>query len=193
MIDYRQKIKELHEIDKEFFVIDETAKVAHIDLLFDSPADIFDTNHLSKMPIMSDDFIEWIGSAFKLVAPRYRIDLDVHFKDMQGYSPEQLQEIFFKNIDLEFRSKYHEGLKGDRIALGLTAVGVIFFILMILMNQLWKTESVWKDIFTYVSDITTTIAFWEAVTILLIDRPQERAYLRNLTERFAAINFSQAD
>ena len=108
-------VKEIVNIEKSFFDIDEKTNVAHIILSFDRPSDIFDTNYISGTPVLSDDFMDWIQSAFELVSPKYRIDLTVRFNDMSGYTGEQLSEIFRKNIDLEFKSKLNANRNRNKI------------------------------------------------------------------------------
>lgn len=184
-------VKEIVNIEKSFFDIDEKTNVAHIILSFDRPGDIFDTNYISGTPVLSDDFMDWIQSAFELVSPKYRIDLTVRFNDMSGYTGEQLSEIFRKNIDLEFKSKLNANRNRNKIAVGLVGIGVTFFIAMMLISRLWATDSVWKEIFIYMSDIATTVTFWEAMTILVVEQKEKRAYLRNLKHRFSAIAFEK--
>lgn len=150
---------------------------------------IIDGNRISKTPILSDDFTEQIESAFDLVSPKYKIDLTVRFSDMSGYTEEQFSEIFRKNIDLKCKRKFYAKRGKNKIAFGLIGIGVAFFLAMMLISRLWNTESVWKEIFIYVSDIATTVTFWEAMTILVVEQKEKRAYLRNLKTRFASMRF----
>jgi len=185
----KNKMKEMVNIEKSFFDVDEDAKTARIVLEFESPDDIFDENYVTKTPVLSDDFSEWIESAFDLVSPKYKIDLTVRFRDMGGYTGDQLSEIFKKNIDLEFKSKFEANRKKNRVAYSLIGIGVAFFLAMMLITRLWDGDSVWKEIFVYISDIATTVAFWEAMTILVVEQKEKRAYLKNLRSRFSAIRF----
>ena len=182
-------IKEIINIEKSFFDIDDGAKIARIVLCFDKPYDIFDTNYISKTPVLSDDFIDWIGSAFKLVSDKYKIDLTVYFNDMCGYTEEEFADIFNKNIELEFKSSFKENRKRNKIAYSLIGIGIVLFLAMMLINRLWTTDSVWKDVFVYISDIATTVSFWEAMTILVVEQKEKRAYLKNLKSRFSSIRF----
>jgi len=187
------RIKEIANIEKSFFDIDENAKVARIVLEFDSPEDIFDKNYITKTQVLSDDFSEWIASAFELVSPKYKIDLTIRFKDMGDYTGDDLSEIFRKNIDLEFKSKFVANRKKNQIAYSLIGVGVALFFAMMLISRLWDTDSVWKDVFVYISDIATTVTLWEAMTILVVEQKEKRAYLRNLRSRFTEIRFVKSE
>ena len=182
-------LKEIANIEESFFDIDEGDKTAKIVLEFRQPEDIFDKNYITKTPVLSDDFMEWIGSAFDLVPSKYKIDLAVRFEDMGQYDEEELRDVFRKNMELEFKSKFSASRRRNRVAYSLIGVGVAFFLAMMLVNNLWDSTSVWKDIFVYISDIATTVTFWEAMTILVVEQKEKRAYLKNLTSRFSAIRF----
>ena len=59
-----------NNIEEEFFEIDKEKKLAKISLSFDRVSEIFDLNYISKMPVLSDDFMEWITSAFSIIPSR---------------------------------------------------------------------------------------------------------------------------
>lgn len=189
----RNRIKELAEIESDFFDVDKSSETAKIELQFDCPDEIFDTNYVVKTPVLSDDFMDWLRSAFTLVSPVYKIVLTVRFKDMQGYKEEELRRIFTKNIELEFKSRYKENRLKNRIAYSLIGIGLVFFLAMLTVNHFWSSESVWKEIFVYISDIATTVTFWEAMTILVVQQRENRAYLKNLATRFSNIRFIPAE
>lgn len=184
-------LKEAMNIDESFFEIDRSNNTAAIILEFERPEDVFDTNYASKVPVLSDDFLELISGAFDLVSPAYKIDLTVRFDDMGDHSEKELSEIFGKNINLELKRKLTDNGKRNRIAYSLMGVGVLFFMFMLMINHLWNSESIWKEIFSYISDIATTVTFWEAMTILVVEQKENRAYMKNLRTRFSAIRFVQ--
>lgn len=183
------KIRDVAHIDASFFDIDEERHIARIELQFHRPEDIFDVSYRSRIPIFSDDFLDWINSAFQLVSRKNKIDLTILFDDMEGYTEEELQAVFRKNLDLEFLRIFAARQKRNRIAFGLCLTGVVLFLLMLAMNNLWDTESVWKQIAVYISDIATTVAFWEAMTILVVENQENNFYLANLKKRFDSIRF----
>ena len=57
-------VHDFEHIEREFFDVDETAEEARICLRFEKPENIFDTSCLSKTPIFSDDFDEWLMTSF---------------------------------------------------------------------------------------------------------------------------------
>ena len=48
-----------------------------------------------------------------------------------------------------------------------------------------------KPIFSYVSDIATTVAFWESMTILIVEVQEHRSYLIAVEKRFSGVNFER--
>lgn len=184
-------IKEIANIDESFFDIDKANKTAGIELRYSKTSDIFDNSCMSKMPVLNDDFMDSLIKAFRRISSRYKIDLKVRFDDMDGYSQTQLADIFKKNIELELRSRLAEKRKRKSVAIGLIITGVLFFITMMLIQRLWNSSSVWKDIFVYAGDIATTITFWEALIILVVEQKKSRAYLNDLRSRFSSISFTE--
>ncbi len=176
-------------IDEDFFDIDKENNVAKITLSFETPKDIFDTNYMTKTPILNDEFFSWMQSAFSLVSSKYKIDLTIIFDDMGKYSEEDLKDIFLKNMRLEFKSHFGTKRKKNKVAFFLIGIGVVFFSAMLLLSNLWESESIWKQIFVYISDIATTVTFWEAMTILIVDSAERSSYMKNLATRFSGIHF----
>ena len=176
-------------IEREFFDVDEAAGEAGIRLRFEKPEDIFDTNCLSKTPIFSDDFDEWLMTSFEMIPAKYRIALDISFDDPGDYTPEMLQDIFRKNLLFSARSHFQSVRTRDRIACGLIAAGVAAFAVMMLVGRLWGAESFWHEMFFYLLDIATTVLFWEAAGILLVESRKQRAIVRGYRERFSTVVF----
>ncbi len=185
------KLKELTSIEKSFFDFDEEHRTAKIVLDFEKPGDIFDRNYVTKMPVLSDEFLAWIKSAFDLVSPTYKIDLTIRFDTLEGYTDKELRKVFDDNIELEFKSHFIKKHNRNMMAVGLIVIGLAFFVAMLLINRLWNIESVWKDIVSYVSDIATTVTFWEAMTILIVEQKESTDYLNNLHRRFSDIQFTE--
>ena len=68
-------------------------------------------------------------------------------------------------------------------------MGIAFFIGMLFTELCWETESIFKTIFSYVSDIATTVAFWEAMTILIVERREQHSYIVTVEKRFSGVEF----
>ena len=187
----RKIIKDPGQIVKDFFDIDEAAETAKVRLHFDSPKEIFDVNCMSKTPIFSDDFDEWLQSAFVMIPSKYKLALDITFDDMDGYTSEQLDDIFKKNLSLSVSTLLHSVRFRDGIAIGLIAAGIVSFIVMMLAGRLWDNESFWHDVFFYIFNIATTVLFWEAAGILFVETREHRRTVKAYRERFESISFSK--
>ena len=187
----KKELKEFIGIEDDFFDLDKVNKIADMKLEFKKPTDIFDINSISKMPILSDDFISWIASSFDMAPQGYKINLEVSFDDLEGYDNDTLKNIFRKNMMLEFKKTREKAHTKNLIAFSLIGIGVIFFIAMFLIVNLWENGGVAKDIFTYIADIATTVTFWEAMTILVVENKERRSYMKNLYSRFSNIEFKK--
>ena len=182
-------LRESEQIESDFFDIDETTKMANVCLHFESPDDIFDSNWQSKIPIFNDDFYEWLQYAFSRIPRKYKIAMEITFDDMGGYTSDQLNEIFRKNLLFSGKAAVRKVRSNNFIAIGLIVTGVFFLIAMMLLGQVWVTESFWHEIFFYFLDIVTTVLFWEAVCVLAVEGREHRATAKAYRERFGSICF----
>lgn len=182
-------LKEAKNIESEFFELDQGQKRAKMELEFSSPNDIFDTNAKTKLPLLSDDFIDWVKTSFDYTPKGYKIDLLISFDDMGGYSEEGLQDIFKKNLLLESKRVGRDISSKNKIAVWLIVLGIIFLVTMILISALWKEENLVKTIFTYVADIAATVTIWEALTLLIVQNNERSGYLANLLKKYSSIRF----
>lgn len=184
----RKKLEFL-EIEKEFFDIDEEARIAHIDLEYEKPGDMFDLNCKTKTPLFNDDFDDWINSAFSMVPFKYGIELDVRFKDMDGYEPAELEQVFRKNLLLTAKQASIKYVRKTWLAISLIVIGLLFFVAMMLVGNLWRDGGIGHDIFFYIFDIFTTVLFWEAAGILLVENHELGRAAKGFRERFKKITF----
>ena len=182
-------IKEFMNIEEEFFELDHEKKIAHLQLEFKKPSDIFDVNAKTKKPVLNDEFADWVKSSFEYAPRKYKINLEIVFDDLEGYDEEELEKIFFSNIMLEAKKANNQTIAKNKIALGLIGLGVVFFVIMMLVTNLWQNGGIAKDIIAYVMDIGTTVTFWEAMTILIVENKEKRDLYRDLIKRYDAITF----
>ena len=181
--------EDFKNIENDFFELDHENKKAHMKLSFSKPSDIFDVNSITKLPVLCDDFNDWIKASFEYAPRKYKIDLDIGFDDMEGYEEEQLKEIFHKNMLLEGKKNLKQTALKNKIALGLVITGLISLIAMILLLSLWKDGGVAKEIVSYVFDIATTVTFWEAMTILIVENKEKRDLTKNFIRKYDSITF----
>lgn len=189
----KKQFKEFLDIENEFYELDKENKIAYMKLEFDKPSDLFDQNTISNTPILSSEYIRWVSDSFERAPRGYKIDLKILFNDLEDYDNEKLNDIFKKNMVLEFKKIERNANSKNIIAYSLIIIGIIFFVIMILINNLWKDGGILKDIFKYVSDIATTVTFWEAMTILVVENKERRSYMKNLYSRFDNIEFKKKE
>jgi hypothetical protein len=183
------ELKALLNVEEEFFDLDKEKKIAYMNLEFNTPKDIFDAPSLTKTPILNDDFMDWLQTAFAYAPKGYKIALDVAFDDLASYEEKDLERIFLLNMALEFKKTRNQSRRKNWIAYSLIGLGVLFFAAMMIMNHLWVDGGVPKEVIGYIADIATTVTFWEAMTILIVENAERRSYLANLARRFESIAF----
>ena len=186
-------IQELKGIESKFFDLDEERCIAHMSLQFESASDMFNANYMARQPVMSDEFLDCIANAFRLVPSSYQIDLQITVNDMEEFSEEELKQIFYENILLEYKKKHIEARERNHLAFGFFCVGVAAFILMMTANAKLPEGGLVRDIFFYICDIAATVTIWEALAILLVEGREGRRYRLSLASRFHNIEFHKAD
>ena len=184
-------IYQYRNIEDEFFDLDHANKKALMKLEFNRPSDIFDKNAVTKLPVLSDDFLDWVRASFEYAPRNYKIDLDIAFTEMEGYSEEQLRDIFFKNMLLEGKKSLQTTHVKNVIALGLAITGLVLLVSMILLMSLWKDGGIAKEIVSYIFDIATTVTFWEAMTIWIVENKEKRELTGNLVRKYDSITFHE--
>ena len=184
----KKKWEEFRNVESEFFDIDEERKIAILRFHFASPEDLMDVNSVTKIPVLNDEFSDWIQYALAYTPRRVKIDIDVSFSSMDGYTEEGLFEIFRKNVGLEAKKIYRENRAKKLLAYGLIGIGLLFFLLMLLLTHVFET-GLTGEIIGYVSDIATTVAFWEALTILLVENRERKNAAIDVMKRFHSISF----
>ncbi len=187
-----KEINEYKEIENEFFELDKANKIALIKLHFNKPSEVFDTNALTKTPVLSDDFMDWILSSFKYAPKNYKLHLDVSFEDYEEYDEKKLEEIFVKNLILEVKKQNREFSLKKKIAISLLITGVLLLISMIILLNVLKEDNLLKQVFQYVFDIGTTVVIWEALTILLVENSESKSKRAALIKKFSKITFSKS-
>ena len=185
----KDKIRNLINIENDFFDLDNENKIANMKLEFETPDEIFDKNSITKIPIFSDDFSDWLKVAFEYTPKNYKINLDISFNDFKEYTEDDFKDIFIKNTLLEFNRSRRKNKLKNRIAYCLIFLGILFFVIMLLLSNLWKNGGLVKDIFSYMFDIATTVMFWEAATILIVENAERRNYAKSLIKKFGSIDF----
>ena len=189
----KKKIIKKFEVEREFFDIDDENKRTNFNLEFSSPEDIFDPNLKSGVPALSDDFVEWLKEALEYSPKKYTIDLKVSFDDLGEYTEEELTIIFQKNMMLEYKRMKRNEFSKNRLAYSLIGVGIVLLIFTFTILSMWKNIGLIYEIFSYILDIATTVVFWEALTILLVEGRERKFYLKQIITRFDKVVFKKKD
>ena len=192
-MDLKNTGKAFMSIHEDFFQLDKENKLARIDLAFDRPSDIFTQTVQAGIPVLSREFLAWLMNAFDYIPDRYKLDISVSFSDMEGYSEGRLEEIFRKNLLLELRVLGQKRHRRNRLALILCAIGIAFILLTAWLNRLWTNEGTVKDIVLFTLDVASTVPFWGAMNIYLVEGSEKRKTAANIRKRFNSISFCRKD
>ena len=124
---------------------------------------------------------------------KYKIDLNVTFDDLGEYTEEELTIIFKKNMMLEYKRMKRNEFSKNRLAYSLIGVGIVLLVFTFTILSMWKNIGLIYEIFSYILDIATTVVFWEALTILLVEGRERKFYLKQIITRFDKVVFKKKD
>ena len=183
------KGKDFLFIEEDFFDLDHENKIAHVQLEFEVPSEIFRTNIIAKTPAMTEEFREGLISIFDYVPDRYKVDIRITFDDLEGFTEEELAEICKKNILMQTKCVLRLARRRNRLALVLCCTGVLFILLTMLTDRLWTDEGTAKEVVMYILDIMATVPFWGAMETYFVESSERRNTIRNIKKRFMPITF----
>jgi hypothetical protein len=178
----------LENIEDKFFDNDDQNRITTVYLQYDKVSDLFNPNYKSKQPLVNGDLLEMIKSVFQSIPSHYKLSLDIQIDDSEGYSEQELLDIFTDNILFEYKNKHREISRRNKTAIRLVLIGLFFLVMMLTAGHIWPDKGLAHDIFFYVSDIAATVTIWEALTITIIQIHEKRLYEGSLLMRFAGIN-----
>jgi len=180
-----------------YFDLDDKKKEANVNLLYDNPNEIFDIHFLSKKPIINDDFLNEIFYALRVLPSKYYVNFNIYFKDMNGFSEKELEDIFVKSIMITNAEWRIEEKKSNKVGLFFSIIGIVFLIILWVLTAI--LEAKFSDIssmlayrvFYYVLDILITVILWEAVTIYFVKRNEDRAKHLSFNRRLNVVTFKK--
>ena len=185
----KQYYKRYLNIEKEFFELDPEQKTALVRMKYEKPSDIIDPGAVTKVPRLTSDFLEDLIGKFDHLPSRYKMHFLITFLDMEGYSEEQMADICNDNLMLETKTRNRIAHNHNRLALYLCVTGLICILLAAWIGNIWKEESMLRNIIAYILDIVATVPFWAAMEIYFIDNSERRRTLINLSRRIDGIEF----
>ena len=182
-----------------YFDIDKEKREATVNLHYEKPDDIFDTHFLAKIPIISDDFINELFYALRVLPSKYFVNFNIYFDDMNGYSERELENILIRSMMMTNAEWHSDEKKSNKMALFFALVGSIFLV------GLWVgtaiLEANFSDVsnalpyrvFYYILDILITVILWEAWTIYFVKKNEDRAKHISINRRLNVVTFKKID
>ena len=185
-------LKELKNIEHAFFETDEENKIAKVVLHYERPEDLFEENCSFETPLLSEDTLATIQRAFLLVPKKYKVELTLRFDDLESFTEEELTDIVIKNFGIELKSIEAASRRREKHAYGFLSAGILCFLFMFMLQRFWTADVIWNELFFFLLDIMTTVFFYEAVTILSLERREKMYLVKKMHDSFYAIHFEQA-
>lgn len=187
----KQYYKKYLNIEEEFFELDPEQSTALVRMKYEKPGDIIEHGIVTKVPRLTADFLEDLIGSFDHLPRRYKMRFLITLQDMEGYSEEQMADICNDNLMLETKTRNRIARNHNRLALYLCVTGLICILLAAWIGNIWKEESMLRNIVAYILDIVATVPFWAAMEIYFIDNSERRRTLINLSKRIDGIEFRQ--
>ena len=181
--------KALMSVHDDFFQLDKQKRLARIDLEFNTPSELFSSAVHSGIPMMSEEFLTQLYNTFDYIPDRYKLDISVSFRDLEGYSEERLEEVFRKNMILALRIINQKTHRRNRLVLILCATGLMFILLSTWLNRIWTDQGTVRNTVSFILDIVATVPFWGAMDIWLVEGSERRRTAANIRKRFNSISF----
>ena len=184
----REFNRELFLIEERFFEFDKTKNTVRFYLEYERPSEIFENNARTMTPMITGDFLEAISGAFSLIPNKYKVDIDVAFDDLEGWSEAELSDICRKNLCLRAKVYHRRAQSHNRLAAYMCLTGMVFIVLSVMLGRIWDDSSFLNGFVTYVLDIIATVPFWCAMEIYFIDNKENRIQAINLMRRYGGIS-----
>lgn len=174
----------IYDVDKENRIV--TARI-----YFASIDDIIDSSYKKNL-MLNSALWDKMEQVLKSVPFSYKVNFEFEIDDMKGCSPDVLMAALEKNIDMKYLSFAISTRRKRRVALSLTAIGVLLLLINIILQVLQPFNGVVENILVEIIDIAAWVFVWEAVTIYYIDGYEIRRGLKNIRKRILDISFKDS-
>ena len=162
------------------------------DLRIDTFEKYFDlTSNTAKIDISYDHFDDILDDHFggpnvydyaSLLPGKVNFEINLHLKDLDGYSPEKVADILNRNFSLLPYRDAIRNTKKIKLSITMLIVGIVFFVI----EMLCKSFN-WGDIAIEILDIAAWVFIWEAVTLFFLDYLGDKKEKRNFHKRLKKI------
>lgn len=179
-----QLLEYIYDVDKE-------KKIIHAKIHIDCIDDIVDSSFRKNL-MLNNTLWDKMEQVLRSVPFSYKVNFEFEIDDMKDCSPEILMKALERNIDMKYLGFAISTRRKRRVALSLTAIGVLLLLVNILLQLLKPFNGVVENILVEVIDIAAWVFVWEAVTIYYIDGYEMRKGLKNIKKRILDISFKNS-
>lgn len=177
------------EILKKHFIVDEEKKIVLINLRYEKASDFIDYS-IGEMPSLKAEVYDRINELLISIHPKYRCELNIHIKDKENHSSEDIMEIFNDFSNLKHVEIKRELVRKKISSFFLMTFGLIFLILAILSMSFKWINDLGGTVLYEILDIIAWVFIWESVTIYYFDCFKLNATFKLFKRRIEKISIS---
>ena len=158
------------ELLKKHYDIDETNKIAKINLRYEKATDVL-VEDLGKNehPQFEWDVIERVNNVIDTLPYGYRVDIEFSIEDFQEYTPKTIVESFNDELELNSFGVRKSRTKTWLVVSILVITGIVLLIFMFLGSSLgWFGSGTKEDIIVEIIDIAAWVFILEAVSMIFL-------------------------
>ena len=177
------------ELLKKHYDIDETNKIAKINLRYEKATDVL-VEDLGKNehPQFEWDVIERVNNVIDTLPYGYRIDIEFSIEDFQEYTPKTIVESFNDELELNSFGVRKSRTKTWLVVSILVITGIVLLIFMFLGSSLgWFGSGTKEDIIVEIIDIAAWVFIWEAVSMIFLEHSENFSVSFNLKKRISSV------
>lgn len=141
-----QSIRQLEVLGK-YYEIDHKNKIVKIPFHYKKVSDLIDTHIVVKEnPVFKNDLLKDISYLLHRIPDGYKIDVDLHIDDYEGYSPELISGSITDWFEMFHYDVMRKNKEKSSTVIKLVLIGILSFSLLLFMNAIkWFNVGVTQD------------------------------------------------
>lgn len=156
---------------EKYFNIDQTKRIATINLHYEQASDILNLTHSKDNYLINDDVINSTNDLIKMIPSKYKVEINLTIDDYMGYDKKQILSAFNDTIEMNYYqreqlSKYRNLKVGFLVAIGVLLLAAMVYIKL----NITDSNNISSNIIPEVIDITAWVFIWEAVTVAFLSK-----------------------
>ncbi len=156
---------------EKYFNIDQTKKIATLNLHYERTSDILNLNCSNNNYLIRDDVINSTNDLIKMIPSKFKVEINLTIDDYMGYDKAKILSSFNDTIEMncyqrEQLAKYRNLKVGFLVAVGVLLLAAMVYIKL----NVTLSNNISSNIIPEVIDITAWVFIWEAVTVAFLSK-----------------------